>query len=230
MATSPITPFGHSVRIDEIVEICERYRIPVVEDSAEALGSFYKGQHLGTFGTLGIFSFNGNKPVTTGGGGMIIAHDEATAARARHLTTTAKQPHPWEFVHDEVGYNYRMPNINAAVGCAQMESFASVLENKRETARMYREFFQDSDVTFFAEPENAQSNYWLNTIIMKDRKERDAFLEVTNASGVQTRPVWALMNRLPMYRNCHMTAIDNAQWLEDRLINIPSSVRKDIAN
>ncbi|MFH1950177.1 MAG: DegT/DnrJ/EryC1/StrS family aminotransferase [Pseudomonadota bacterium] len=141
-----------------------------------------------------------------------------------------RPPTHWEFVHDEVSYNYRLPNINAAVGCAQMESFASVLENKCETARIYQEFFEKVDVSFISEPENAQSNYWLNAIVLMDRKERDAILEASNASGVQTRPVWALMNHLPMYSNCQTTTIDTAQWLEDRLINIPSSVRKDIAN
>lgn len=224
-ACVPMHTLGHPVRLDAIVEICEQYRIPVVEDSAEALGSFYKARHLGTFGLLGIFSFNGNKPVTTGGGGMIITNDESLAARARHLTTTAKQAHPWEFLHDEVGYNYRMPNINAAVGCAQMEGFAHVLENKRETARLYHEFFQNLDFTFVAEPKSAQSNYWLNAVLFSDLEERDRFLGYAAQKGVQARPVWRLMTNLPMYKNCQSTGLETALLLEERLVNLPSSVR-----
>jgi dTDP-4-amino-4,6-dideoxygalactose transaminase len=217
--------FGHPVRIDQIIEICQKYQIPVVEDAAESLGSYYKGQHTGTFGDIGILSFNGNKPVTTGGGGMIITNDETHAAKAKHLTTTAKQPHPWEFIHDDVGYNYRMPNINAAVGCAQMECFAGVLENKRTTAQMYDQFFQDMGIPFITEPAHARSNYWLNAIVLKDRQEREKFLAYATEKGVQTRPVWRLMPNLPMYRHCQCTSLETAQWLEDRLVNIPSSVR-----
>ena len=224
-ACVPMHTFGHPVRIDQIIEICKRYHIPVVEDAAEAMGSFYKGQHAGTFGDMGILSFNGNKPVTTGGGGMIVTNDEDLAAKAKHLTTTAKQPHSWEFFHDEVGYNYRMPNINAAVGCAQMECFAGVLENKRATAQIYNQFFQEIDISFITEPAHARSNYWLNTIALKDRQERDQFLAYAKEKGVQTRPVWALMTHLPMYCHCQCASLDTAQWLEDRLVNIPSSVR-----
>jgi aminotransferase in exopolysaccharide biosynthesis len=224
-ACVPMHTFGHPVRIDEIIEICQKYNIPVIEDAAEALGSFYKGQHAGTFGELGILSFNGNKPVTTGGGGMIITNDEAIAAKAKHLTTTAKKQHPWEFFHDEVGYNYRMPNINAAVGCAQMECFAEVLENKRATAQMYNQFFQEIGIPFITEPAHALSNYWLNTIVLKDRQEREQFLAYSREKGIQTRPVWTLMTHLPMYSHCQCASIETAQWLEDRLVNIPSSVR-----
>ena len=224
-ACVPMHTLGHPVRIDQIVEICNKYQIPVVEDAAEALGSFYKGRHTGTFGKLGILSFNGNKPVTTGGGGMIITNDETLAAKAKHLTTTAKKPHPWEFVHDEVGYNYRMPNINAAVGCAQMECFSGVLENKRATAQIYNKFFQEINIAFIAEPTHARSNYWLNAIVLKDRQERDQFLAYVTGKGIQARPVWALMPSLPMYRHCQRESIETAQWLEDRLVNIPSSVR-----
>ena len=223
-ACVPMHTFGHPCRIDQVVDICRKYHIPVVEDAAEALGSFYHGRHAGLFGDIGILSFNGNKPVTTGGG-MIITDNEAIAIKAKHLTTTAKLLHPWEFNHDCVGYNYRMPNINAAVGCAQMEGFSHVLENKRRTARMYHDFFRNLDVSFVSEPENAQSNYWLNAIVLKDRQKRDRFLEFGNQNGVQVRSVWTLMNHLPMYRNCQTTVIDNAQWLEDRVVNIPSSVR-----
>jgi len=224
-ACVPMHTLGHPVRIDEVVDICQRYHIPVVEDAAEALGSLYKGQHAGTFGDIGILSFNGNKPVTTGGGGMIITDDEAIAAKAKHLTTTAKQPHPWEFIHDDVGYNYRLPNINAAVGCAQMECFAGVLENKRTTAQIYKQFFQDTDIPFIAEPAHARSNYWLNAIALKNRQEREQFLAYSRGKGIQTRPVWTLMTNLPMYRHCQCTPLETAQWLEDRLVNIPSSVR-----
>ena len=224
-ACVPMHTFGHPVRIDEIIEVCQRYQIPVVEDAAEALGSFYKGQHTGTFGELGILSFNGNKPVTTGGGGMIITNDEALATKAKHLTTTAKKTHPWEFFHDDVGYNYRMPNINAAVGCAQMECFAGILKNKRTTAKMYKQFFQDIGIPFVIEPAHARSNYWLNAIVLKDRQERDRFLAYATAKGIQARPVWTLMPNLTMYRQCQSTSLETAQWLEDRMINIPSSVR-----
>ena len=224
-ACVPMHTFGHPVRIDQIADICKRYRIPVVEDSAEALGSFYKGQHAGTVGTLGIFSFNGNKPVTTGGGGMIITNNDLLAARARHLTTTAKQPHPWEFVHDEVGYNYRLPNINAAVGCAQMEGFADVLRNKRSTAQLYQGFFEELGIPFMLEPEHALSNYWLNAILLKDREQRDQFLSYAADNGIQARPVWRLMTHLPMYCGCQSTSLDTAMWLEERLVNLPSSVR-----
>jgi len=224
-ACVPMHTLGHPVRIDQIMEICQKYHIPVVEDAAEALGSFYKGQHAGTFGDIGILSFNGNKPVTTGGGGMIITNDEALAAKAKHLTTTAKKPHPWEFFHDAVGYNYRMPNINAAVGCAQMECFAGVLENKRATAQIYNRFFQDAGIAFITEPAHACSNYWLNAIVLKDRQEREQFLAYSRGKGIQTRPVWKLMPDLSMYRHCQCTPLETAQWLEDRLVNIPSSVR-----
>ena len=224
-ACVPMHTLGHPVRIDQIIEVCQRYQIPVVEDAAEALGSFYDGQHAGTFGDIGILSFNGNKPVTTGGGGMIITNDEALAAKAKHLTTTAKQPHPWEFIHDDVGYNYRLPNINAAVGCAQMECFAEVLENKRTTAQMYSQFFRDIGMPFIIEPAHARSNYWLNAIVLKDKQEREQFIAYAMEKCIQTRPVWKLMTNLPMYRHCQRTPLETAQWLEDRLINIPSSVR-----
>jgi perosamine synthetase len=224
-ACVPVHTLGHPARIDQIIEICQRYQIPVVEDAAEALGSFYRGQHAGTLGNIGILSFNGNKPVTTGGGGMILTNDESHAARAKHLTTTAKQPHPWEFVHDEVGYNYRLPNINAAVGCAQMEYFSGVLENKRTTAQMYNRFFQDIGIPFITEPAHARSNYWLNAIVVKDRQEREQFLAFSRDNGIQARPAWTLMPNLPMYRHCQCTALETAQILEDRLVNIPSSVR-----
>lgn len=224
-ACVPMHTFGHPCRIDRIVDICRRYHIPVVEDAAEALGSVYSGRHVGLFGSVGILSFNGNKPVTTGGGGMIITDDKELAEKAKHLTTTAKVSHPWEYVHDRVGYNYRMPNINAAVGCAQMEKIEDILTNKRETAEKYRRFFEGTKLSFFTEPENAHANYWLNAVVLKDRRERDAFLSETNSAGVQTRPAWTLMHRLPMYQDCRREDTTNSEWLEDRLVNIPSSVR-----
>ncbi|MGV8058380.1 MAG: LegC family aminotransferase [Smithellaceae bacterium] len=224
-ACVPMHTFGHPVRIDQIIEICQRYNIPVIEDAAESLGSFYKGRHTGTFGDIGVISFNGNKLATTGGGGMIITNNEIYAEKAKHLTTTAKKVHQWEFVHDDVGYNYRMPNINAAVGCAQMEYFTIVLKNKRTTAQMYNNFFQDISIPFIQEPANAQSNYWLNTIILNDKAEQEQFLVYSREKGIQSRPVWRLMSNLAMYKHCQCTSLDTAQWLEDRLVNIPSSVR-----
>jgi perosamine synthetase len=224
-ACLPMHTLGHPVRIDQIIEVCQTYHIPVVEDAAEALGSFYKGQHAGTFGHIGILSFNGNKPVTTGGGGMIITNNELFAVKAKHLTTTAKKPHPLEFIHDEVGYNYRMPNINAAVGCAQMEYFNRVLDNKRATAQMYDQFFKKMGIPFTTEPAHARSNYWLNAIALKDRQEREQFLVYAMDNDIQARPVWTLMSNLPMYRHCQSMPLENAQWLEDHLVNIPSSVR-----
>jgi aminotransferase in exopolysaccharide biosynthesis len=224
-ACVPMHTLGHPVRIGEVIEVCRRYQIPVVEDAAEALGSYYRGRHVGTFGDFGILSFNGNKPVTTGGGGMIITNNETLAARAKHLTTTAKKPHPWEFVHDDIGYNYRMPNINAAVGCAQMECFAGTLENKRTTAQMYDLFFRDIGIPFIREPDHGRSNYWLNAIVLRDRQEREQFLAYSTRKGIQSRPVWTLLPNLPMYHHCQCTLLESAQWLEDRLVNIPSSVR-----
>ena len=225
-ACVPMHTLGHPVRIDHVVDICTKLHISVVEDAAEALGSLYYGRHTGIFGNVGILSFNGNKPVTTGGGGMIITNNEDIGVKARHLTTTAKTPHLWEFNHDSVGYNYRMPNINAAVGCAQMEGFSQALQNKRETALKYSKFFHNLDISFVSEPENAQSNYWLNAIVLKDRRERNQFLEFANSNGVQVRPVWTLMSHLPMFCHCQHTSLETALWLEDRVVNIPSSVRR----
>jgi perosamine synthetase len=224
-ACVPMHTLGHPVKIDHVVEICRKFHISVVEDAAEALGSLYRGRHTGIFGDIGILSFNGNKPVTTGGGGMIITDNEDIGGKARHLTTTAKQPHSWEFNHDRVGYNYRMPNINAALGCAQMESFSQVLQNKRETALRYRNFFHDLDIPFVSEPKFAQSNYWLNAIILRDRQQRDQFLEYANHNCVQVRPLWTLMNHLPMFCHCQHGPLETAEWIEDRVVNIPSSVR-----
>jgi aminotransferase in exopolysaccharide biosynthesis len=223
-ACQPMHTFGHPARIDEIVTICAEWGIPLVEDAAESLGSYYRGRHTGTFGRLGVFSFNGNKIVTTGGGGVIITDDEELAARAKHLTTTAKVPHDYEYVHDELGYNFRMPNLNAALGCAQMEQLPGFLEAKREIAGRYQEFCAAHGLDFVREPEGAQSNYWLNAIILGSLEERDRFLKETNDQGIMTRPIWRLMNQLPMYADCQHDGLEVSRWLEERVVNLPSSV------
>ncbi|MDQ1263961.1 MAG: hypothetical protein QG559_962, partial [Campylobacterota bacterium] len=194
--------FGHPCRIDEIKKICDAWHIVLVEDAAESLGSYYKERHTGTFGLLGAISFNGNKIITSGGGGCIITNDEALAKKAKHITTTAKIPHRWEYSHDMVGYNYRLPNINAALLVAQLEGLESFLQNKRVLADEYKEFFKNQHVEFATEPDDSRSNYWLNAIILKDRKQRDEFLEFSNNNGVMTRPIWTLMNRLEMFKEC----------------------------
>lgn len=223
-ACVPMHTFGHPCRIDEIKKICEKYNIILVEDAAESLGSFYRGRHTGTFGLMGTLSFNGNKTITSGGGGMIITNNEDLAKKAKHLTTQAKVPHRWEYVHDEIGYNYRLTNLAAALGLAQLEQLPGFLIDKKEIAEKYTAFFEDSGINFVQEPPNAKSNYWLNTVLLKDRKERDEFLEYTNANGVMTRPAWELMNKLKMFKTCQTLNIENAEWLVDRLVNIPSSV------
>jgi perosamine synthetase len=224
-AVVPMHTFGLPCRIDEIANICEEFNIPLIEDTAESLGSYYQGKHTGTFGKLAAFSFNGNKTITTGGGGMIITDDEALAKRAKHITTTAKQPHPYEFVHDEIGYNYRLPNINAALGCAQMESLPRLLESKRTIALAYAEFFSASNIHFVVEPAHSNSNYWLNALILEDKPAREEFLKELNAAGVMSRPIWRLMNELPMFHDCQSSDLTNAKWLEERVVNIPSSAR-----
>jgi aminotransferase in exopolysaccharide biosynthesis len=224
-ACVPMHTFGHPVNLDELIQVCEQYRIELIEDAAESLGSFYKGHHTGTFGKIGVFSFNGNKTITTGGGGMLLFNDEKLAAQAKHLTTQAKVPHRWEFAHDYIGYNYRLPNINAALGCAQMEQLPQFLASKRDLAQQYKIFFQSREEIFFIEPENCSSNYWLNVIILKNREDRDNFLTYTNDNGVMTRPVWQLMNRLPMFKDRQHGDLSNAEWFEERVINLPSSVR-----
>jgi perosamine synthetase len=223
-ACIPMHTFGHSCRISEILEICKKYKIILIEDAAESLGSFYKGKHTGSYGSVGVLSFNGNKIITAGGGGCIITDDEELAKKARHLTTTAKVPHRWEYDHDMVGYNYRMPNLNAALLLAQLENLENFLLNKRVTAMAYRDFFTDKDYHFIEEPINSKSNYWLNTIILKDEKQRDLFLEETNSKGIGARPIWNLMNKLAMFKNFQSGELNNAEWLEKRLVNIPSSV------
>lgn len=225
-ACVPMHTFGHPVRIEDIAHVCEEYHIELVEDAAESIGSLYKGKHTGTFGKVGAISFNGNKTITTGGGGMMLFNDEELAAHAKHLTTQAKVPHRWEFRHDHVGYNYRMPNINAALGCAQLENLDKFIASKRQLALEYAEYFKKvDDIQFFTEPEDTFSNYWLQAVILKDRDEQQAFLQQTNDNGVMTRPIWELMNRLPMFGHCENDGLKNTIWFADRVVNIPSSVR-----
>jgi perosamine synthetase len=224
-ACVPMHTFGLPCRIDEIADICNDWNIVLVEDAAESLGSYYKGKHTGVFGKVGIFSFNGNKTVTCGGGGALVTNDDELAKKAKHLTTQAKVPHKWEFVHDEIGYNYRMPNLNAALACAQLEQLAPFVENKRELAEKYKRFFATEGTFFIDEPENSKANYWLNAVVLNDLEERNAFLEYTNSNGVMTRPVWELMYRLPMFKDCQKDEMVNSSWLADRIVNIPSSVR-----
>lgn len=225
-ACIPMHTFGHPVKIDELAEVCQEYRIELVEDAAESIGSLYKGQHTGTFGRIGAISFNGNKTITTGGGGIMLFQDEELGQLAKYLTTQAKVPHRWEFVHDHIGYNYRMPNINAALGCAQLENLDRFVQNKRETAALYKDFFSSmAEIEFWEEPENCYSNYWLNVVLLKDKPSQQRFLEYTNDHGIMTRPVWELMNKLPMFCLCETDRLTNTQWFADRVVNIPSSVR-----
>lgn len=225
-ACVPMHTFGHPVRIEELAAICAEWYIELVEDAAESIGSKYKGIHTGLFGKVGALSFNGNKTITTGGGGMLLFIDEELGALAKHLTTQAKVPHRWEFKHDHIGYNYRMPNINAALGCAQLEHLDEFIADKRETANAYAEYFKNVDgIEFFTEPENCFSNYWLNVVILPDHDKQLEFLQETNDNGVMTRPIWELMNRLPMFEHCQHDDLKNTIWFADRVVNIPSSVR-----
>lgn len=225
-AVVPMHTFGHPVDMEALLEVAARWRLEVVEDAAESLGSCFRGRHTGCFGRVAALSFNGNKVITTGGGGAIITDDPALADRAKHLTTTARVAHQWFFAHDEVGYNYRLPNLNAALGCAQLERLPSYLENKRRLAAAYRRAFTGmSGLRFFDEPEGAQSNYWLNTILLDEgfSDRRDQLLETTNAAGIMTRPAWTLMHRLPMHATCPRMSLEVAESLERRLVNLPSS-------
>lgn len=224
-ACIPMHTFGHPCRIDEIAALCQEHNIILIEDSAESIGSLYKGKSTGTFGKVGILSFNGNKCVTTGAGGMLISDDEALAERAKYISTTAKRPSKWEFFHTEAGYNLRMPGTCAAIGAAQLEYFDETIKNKRETAALYQKYFAEIGIECIREPENARSNYWLNAIILQDRAEREEFLEYANSNGVQCRPIWTLMHKMPPYEKYERTELPNSQWLEDRVVNIPSSVR-----
>ncbi|MCF6434966.1 LegC family aminotransferase [Pseudoalteromonas sp. MMG022] len=222
-AIVPMHTFGHPAELDELILVCRKWGITLVEDAAESLGSYYKGRHTGTFGDFSAVSFNGNKIITTGGGGMVLCANEEGGQRTKYITTTAKVPHSYEFFHDEPGFNYRMPNINAALGCAQMEVLDTFLEQKRKLACHYKEFFAGSDVKFVTEPEYAKSNYWLNAIVCSDVEKRNEILKHANKAGVMTRPVWQLMHRLPMFENALRGDLTNSEYLEAHLINIPST-------
>ncbi len=230
-ACVPMHTFGFPLRIQELAILCKQYNIPLVEDAAESLGSYVGNQHTGTFGDIGIFSFNGNKTITSGGGGTIITNNDQLGKLAKHLSTTAKMPHAYEFKHDRVGYNYRMPNLNAALACAQLEQLSKFIANKRELASTYQQFFaQRNREQFVTEANGTTANYWLNTIIFNNQKEQQAFLQYSNSNQVMTRPIWQLMNKLPMYQQCISGHLNNAAWLEARVVNIPSSYRPEIIN
>ena len=224
-AVVPMHTFGFPAKIDLLLQICSSFNVPLIEDAAESLGSIYKGKHTGTFGLLGTYSFNGNKTITCGGGGIIVTNDEKLAKKAKHLSTQAKVPHAWEFSHDELGYNYRCPNINAALACAQLENLETFISNKRATAQVYKEFFSGSPYQFVDEPDNCRSNFWLNAILLENREERDDFLKESNASGVMTRPVWTLLHKMNYLKHSSHDGLKISQEIEDRLVNIPSSVR-----
>ena len=224
-ACLPMHTFGFPVYIDELIKICNDWKIPVLEDAAESLGSEYKGRPTGSFGEVGVFSFNGNKIVTSGGGGAIVTNNDSLGIKAKYLTTTAKQPHAFEYVHDELGYNYRMPNLNAALACAQLEKLNWFLEKKRELAKKYEEFFKGADAIFRTELPETKANYWLMCVELENRSARDLFLKETNEAMVMTRPIWELMFRLPMYQDCLKDEQVNAKFLVDRIVNIPSSVK-----
>lgn len=224
-ACLPMHTFGFPVHLDELIAVCNAWEIPVLEDAAESLGSEYKGKPTGSFGKLGAFSFNGNKIVTCGGGGAIVTNDFKLGEKGKYLTTTAKIPHPYEYVHDEVGYNFRMPNLNAALACAQLEQLNFFLENKRKLAKEYESFFDTNGIKFRTETPDTKANYWLMCVELENKIERDLFLKDTNNNNVMTRPIWQLMFRLPMYSHCQKDEQKNAMFLEERIVNIPSSVR-----
>ena len=224
-ACTPMHTFGHPCKIDKIKDICDQYHIVLIEDAAESLGSFYKNRHTGTFGQMGVMSFNGNKIITAGGGGCILTNNEELAKRAKHITTTAKEPHKWEYSHDMIGYNYRMPNLNASLLVAQLEQLDIFIKSKRNLALKYEEFFLSNDeIAFVKEPKDSKSNYWLQAIIVRDIKKRDEFLDFANKNGVMTRPIWKLMNELAMFEDCQCGNLGNAKYLEERIVNISSSM------
>ncbi|APY07948.1 aminotransferase DegT [Winogradskyella sp. J14-2] len=223
-ACLPMHTFGFPVHLDELIVVCNKWNIPIVEDAAESLGSLYKGKPTGSFGELGVFSFNGNKIATSGGGGAIVTNNKALADQGKYLTTTAKQPHAYEYYHDTLGYNYRMPNVNAALACAQLEQLQGFLKKKRKLASSYKAYFSTKGIVFRTETQDTKANYWLMCVELANKEERNLFLETTNAQGVMTRPIWQLMFRLPMYKDCTRDSQKNAIFLEERIVNIPSSV------
>lgn len=222
-AVVPMHTFGHPVELDELMTVCKKWQITLVEDAAESLGSFYKGQHTGTLGDYGALSFNGNKIITTGGGGMVFCKTPEAGVRAKHVTTTAKVPHPYEFYHDEPGFNYRMPNLNAALGCGQLERLGEFLRKKREIASAYEELFVNSEFSFVKEPDYAESNYWLNAVICENIDSRNLLLTQLNEAQVMARPIWKLMHRLPMFENAMRDDLTVSEFIEARLVNLPSS-------
>ena len=224
VACLPMHTFGFSVEIDKIKKICNQYNIELIEDSAEAMGSYYNQQHLGSFGKLGIFSFNGNKILTSGNGGAIITNDDNLAVKARHITTTAKIKNQWYIEHDEIGYNYRMSNLNAAVGLAQLEKLDTFIKNKRKLGKKYQEELKNENFFVFKETENSKANYWLNVLITNSKKNRDTILDITNEHNIFTRPAWNPMHILPMNKDCYYENLENTEFLFDRIVNIPSSV------
>lgn len=224
-ACMPMHTFGFPVHLDELLLVCKKWSIPLIEDAAESLGSLYKGKHTGSFGLMGAFSFNGNKIVTSGGGGAIVTNDNGLGAKAKHLTTTAKKLHPYEFFHEELGYNFRMPNLNAALACAQLEQLDEFITDKHSLASEYARFFKTQDIKFRTELPETKVNYWLMSVELTNKDERDLFLKNTNEQGVMTRPIWSLMYRLPMYETCQRDEQTNARFLEERIVNIPSSVK-----
>ena len=224
-ACMPMHTFGFPVHLDELIAICKKWSIPLVEDAAESIGSEYKGSPTGSFGKLGAFSFNGNKIVTSGGGGAIVTNDLDLGIKAKHLTTTAKVPHPYEYVHDQIGYNFRMPNLNAALACAQLEQLDSFIQNKRKLALEYTKFFESNGIKFKTELPNTKANYWLMCVELENKEQRDNFLKETNENKVMTRPIWQLIFKSPIYASFQRDSQENALYLEDRIVNIPSSVR-----
>jgi perosamine synthetase len=227
-ALVPMHVFGHPCDLDALSELAARWRLALVEDAAEALGSWYRGRHAGTTGIVAALSFNGNKVITTGGGGAVLTNDAALAQRAKHITTTARVPHKWSFVHDEIGFNYRLPNLNAALGCAQLERLDDMLARKRQLATRYAAAFEKvSGVEFFREPADTVSNYWLNAILLKDGsiENRDLVLSALNDARYVARPVWTLMHRLPMYAGCPRMNLTCAEAVDERIVNLPSSAR-----
>ena len=227
-AVIPVHAFGHPVDLDALDKVCQHFKLTLIEDAAESLGSFYKDRHTGNWGKVSAISFNGNKILTTGAGGAILTQDDSLADLAKHITTTAKLPHKWAFNHDQVGYNYRMPNLNAALGCAQLEQLPEFLIKKRKLANKYAQVFQEIEgIKFFTEPDFAQSNYWLNLLLLDENyaEQRDQLLEITNRNGIMTRPTWTLMHYLPMFKDCPRMDLSKAESLERRIINIPSSAK-----
>jgi perosamine synthetase len=223
-ALVPMHTFGHPCMMDELIEVCKKFNLVLIEDAAESLGSYYKGKHTGSFGKVSAISFNGNKIITTGGGGAILTDDDEIADYAKHLTTTAKIPHKWEYIHDEVGFNYRMPNINAALGCAQLEKMIEFIEQKRQLTKIYMDLVQDLDgVRLFTEPNYSKSNYWLQTLILDESLNRDEVLSILNENGVMSRPIWQPLHMLDIYIGCPKMCLSVTELLKQTIINIPST-------